>query len=121
MESLGGLAGHTNSQAHAVSADGSIIAGSSGGGGDMRACVWTSAYGAINLQDHLAANGVSLAGWTRLTSATAISADGLTITGYGEYAGANLGFVVQLGSPIPAPGALGLLGLAGLAARRRRR
>jgi probable HAF family extracellular repeat protein len=44
---------------------------------------WTAAGGMQNLGDMLASHGLDLTGW-RLSSATGVSADGMTIVGYGK-------------------------------------
>ncbi len=63
--------------AYGISADGSVIVGSEG-------LIWDEEHGTRNLKDVLENDyGVPLIGWT-LTSAEGISADGLTIVGYGS-------------------------------------
>jgi uncharacterized membrane protein len=96
---LGVLPGDIESYANSVSADGSIIVGAGttniadfeivGGGATVNsddAFIWDAAHGMRNLQTLLESDptaGPALAGWT-LTSATSISADGLTVVGIGK-------------------------------------
>lgn len=49
--------------------------------------------------------GLDMTGWTRLTSANAISADGTKIVGEGLYNGHAEAFLVDLSTPeVPEPG-----------------
>jgi probable HAF family extracellular repeat protein len=84
MTGLGDLpGGQFSSQANAVSADGSIVVGSASDETGPAAMIWTQAEGMRRLADVLAATGAVIpAGW-RLTAATAISADGHWVAGYG--------------------------------------
>lgn len=67
-----------------ISANGSIIVGSSFSPSGSRAYVWNAAHGHRHLHDVLENEfGVDITGWT-LTSANGISADGTTIVGRGE-------------------------------------
>jgi len=67
--------------AYAVSADGSVIVGATIF--DRSAFIWDETNGARDLKDVLVNDcGLDLTGWT-LERATGISADGLTIVGYG--------------------------------------
>jgi len=70
-----------------VSADGTVIVGTTGstgsGYGPEDAFVWTEAHGMQQLQALLEAEGIDLSGW-QLREATAISADGRTIVGWGR-------------------------------------
>jgi uncharacterized membrane protein len=76
------------SEAYGVSADGSVIVGFgtyvSGGSPfiEGEAFYWTSGGGMQNLKDILTDHGLDLTGW-KLTVARDVSADGLTIVGYG--------------------------------------
>lgn len=85
------------------------------------ALYWTPELGIVRLSTYLPTLGIDLSGWT-LTHATAISADGTRIAGYGlrTLPGGQTrtqGFLVT----IPSPGAAGLLAMgAGVVARRRR-
>ncbi|MBX3358198.1 MAG: hypothetical protein KF745_07200 [Phycisphaeraceae bacterium] len=91
----------------ACSADGSTVVGTDGA-----AVMWRDGV-RIDLNTYLASLGMDLTGWT-LSSASEISADGLTIggTGYHQYSGGTRseGWVAT----IPAPGAVLLLGLCAI-------
>jgi probable HAF family extracellular repeat protein len=86
LGTLGTIPGHLfDSFALDISADGSVIVGRSDtdARGGTEAFLWNPADGMRLLQDILTADfGLDLTGW-RLTSATGISADGLTIAGVG--------------------------------------
>ncbi len=84
MVGLGDLPGGSfNSSASAVSADGSIIVGEGMTDLGYTAFIWDEAHGMRNLQDVLVNEcHLNLTGW-QLWNATGISADGLTIVGYG--------------------------------------
>lgn len=82
---LGGDAGF-QSIALAVSADGSVVVGEGGSEGPLAydAFIWDGVNGMRLIRDWLEADfGVDLSGW-KLSLATDISADGLTIVGYGR-------------------------------------
>jgi probable HAF family extracellular repeat protein len=86
MINLGDLpGGPVGSEANDVSANGRVIVGDSRVAlSSSRAFLWTEQLGMVNLQELLAAKGVSeVAGWV-LTNATAVSADGRTIVGNGR-------------------------------------
>ena len=104
----------------ALTADGSIIVGAHAIGSNWTAMVWAESNTAITLGEYLSAHSVSLTGWSSLTDARGISADGRYIVGYGVYEGQQRGFVADIGV-IPAPGAIALLGMAGIFGTRRRR
>ena len=104
----------------ALTADGSIIVGAHAIGSNWTAMVWDESNTAITLGEYLSAHSVSLTGWSSLTDAKGISADGRYIVGYGVYEGQQRGFVADIGV-IPAPGAIALLGMAGIFVTRRRR
>jgi len=75
----------TNSRAFATSADGSVIVGYANGSVGyygQKAMRWDAIHGMQALADLLQAQGVDLTGW-QLVAATAISANGQTIVGYG--------------------------------------
>ena len=72
MQSLGTIPGLYNSSATAVSGDGSVIVGSC----DNFAFRWHDSAGMLSLQSYLTSRGVDLTGWSALTTANAISAEG---------------------------------------------
>ncbi|QEG36818.1 PEP-CTERM sorting domain-containing protein [Bythopirellula goksoeyrii] len=106
MVGLGKLSGSTTSIANGVSEDGSIIVGKS-----EVAFVWDSLYGMRNLQSVLANDfglGSSLTGWS-LVEATAVSADGRAIVGFGiNPAGDGEGWLAI----IPEPSTFTLIGFS---------
>lgn len=76
------LVGGTQSQAHGISGDGSVVVGSNEDG----VFIWDATHGMRDLQSLLATEyGLStkLNGW-RLIAAEAISSDGTAIAGYGQ-------------------------------------
>ena len=83
MVGLGDLPGGIfRSEAHGVSADGSVVVGTSWTVSGEEAFRWTSG-GMRSLKDVLTADfGIDLTGWT-LNKATAVSANGRGIVGYG--------------------------------------
>jgi probable HAF family extracellular repeat protein len=91
LDAQGGL---DFSFAYAMSADGSVVVGSSSAAPGDHAFLWTSALGMVNLNTYLPSLGLDLTGWT-LTSATGISADGSAIVGYGTFNGADRAFLVR--------------------------
>jgi probable HAF family extracellular repeat protein len=99
MVSLGALPGHLESDAFAMSADGSVVVGYSDlfdPGRDYHAFVWDPAHGMRDLGAVLAGLGVDLGGST-LEIAVGISGDGRTIVGYGHSAsGAVQGWIAHL-------------------------
>ncbi len=119
MTGLGDLPGGSFfSRAYAVSDDGSVVVGfgSTSTGWGMEAFIWDQANGMRNLKDVLEKGyGLDLTGWT-LENATAMSADGLTIVGYGiNPDGLAEGWITT----IPEPASLLLLGLGTILLRRR--
>ncbi|RYD37638.1 MAG: hypothetical protein EOP86_02970 [Verrucomicrobiaceae bacterium] len=94
MQDLGTLDGSTFSIAWALSADGSVVGGSSTLPGGDRAFLWNSTLGMVDLNSCLPALGTDLTGWT-LEQIKGISADGSVITGTGSFNGASRAFVVQ--------------------------
>jgi uncharacterized membrane protein len=71
------------SQAFGVSADGGTIVGTAYDETGPRAMIWTQAQGMRNLQDVLSGSGATVPSGWRLTVATAISANGRWVAGYG--------------------------------------
>jgi len=119
MIGLGDLAGGSyDSEALATSADGSVIVGIGTDALGAAALRWTPS-GTTSIQTLLEGAGLNLAGW-RLTSATGVSADGLTFVGNGTAPGGqSQGWMAT----IPAPGipaAAAMCGLFGCIARHRR-
>ncbi len=102
--------------AWAVSADGSVIVGEN----RISDCafMWDAKYGTRDLKDVLVNEcGVDLTGWT-LISARGVSADGLTIVGYGTN---SAGFTEGWIATIPEPATFLLLSLGALALLKKRR
>ena len=85
MVGLGDLpGGRFGSAAKAVSADGSVVVGGSGSDSGDEAFRWTEAGGMRNLKEMLADDfRRDLTGWS-LSGATGVSADGVTIVGFGN-------------------------------------
>ncbi|MBL9124327.1 MAG: hypothetical protein JNG90_11895 [Planctomycetaceae bacterium] len=83
-----------------ISGDGTRIVGVDAGGTRQDAFLWTPSYGTLDLQNWLVANGFAIpAGWS-LSTATAISANGLTIVGEGvNPQGQTEGWAVRLPGP----------------------
>jgi len=95
MVGLGDVPGGSfSSTAWDANHDGSIIVGGSASGTPDSAFVWTQQLGMITLGQYLTMNGVTgFSGWIFYT-ATAISADGTTILGYGANpSGSQDGFI----------------------------
>jgi len=120
MTGLGDLpGGRFRSGAEAVSANGSVVVGfgTTSTEGEIEAFIWDQTNGMRNLKDVLGKGyGLDLSGWT-LQNATGISADGLTIVGYGiNPDGLAEGWIAT----IPEPGTLLLFGLGTIFLRRRR-
>jgi probable HAF family extracellular repeat protein len=103
--------------ANGLTSDGSIVVGQHGN--TYTALIWNNSTTSITLWSYLSDRGVSLTGWTSLSSATGISSDGRFITGYGVYQGQNRAFIADIGV-IPTPSALSFIALGGLLNRRRR-
>ena len=84
MVGLGDLPGGAfTSDAHSVSADGSVVVGESNSANGNAAFIWDDANGMVSIQSLLTGSGVDLTGWI-LSSALGISSDGLTIVGLGK-------------------------------------
>jgi probable HAF family extracellular repeat protein len=127
MVGLGDPPGGFASEAYGVSADGSVIVGYGqfASGFHFDAFIWDATNGMRSLFDVLTGEfGLDLTGWT-LTAATAVSADGLTIVGYGTNPqGVLEAWVASIArDPVSVgePGSLALLaaGLGGLRLVRR--
>ncbi len=110
--------GYDAGLANAISDDGTVIVGSASSFLGETAFIWTQATGSIEMLGFLQPFvGSALDGWT-LTSADAISADGLTFAGVGiNPQGEFGGWVAQ----IPTPGAAVVLSAGLLLGARRRR
>ena len=87
----------------ALTPDGSVIVGAHAINSSWTAMVWAESNTAITLGEYLSAHGVSLTGWSSLTDARGISANGRYIVGYGVYEGQQRGFVADIGT-IPCLG-----------------
>lgn len=86
MQSIGDLPGDlVSGRANGVSADGSVVVGQGYTAGSFHAFIWTAGTGIRSLRDVLVNDlGLNnLDGW-RLDVASAISADALTVVGYGR-------------------------------------
>jgi probable HAF family extracellular repeat protein len=107
MVNLGVLPGFAGSGAAAVSADGSVIVGSSWPEqGDAAAFIWDSASGMRELRAVLGERGV-LVPASALEGAVGISADGRTIVGNGHWenpvGSPNMGWIAFLGEAVCYP------------------
>lgn len=93
-----------DSEALGVSADGKVVVGSGTLFGDRRALLWSPAWGVIPVEQLLTSLGAIFPGW-ELVSASSISADGTTISGYGRHNGqieAWVAAIPPLADPCPA-------------------
>lgn len=101
MLDVGRPPGGNYSQAWGVSADGSVIVGDAGVAGERVPTIWDESSGMRNLVDVLVELGLGpeMAGWD-LEQATAVSADGLTVVGWGyNPAGYEEAWVANLRRP----------------------
>ena len=109
---------------HDVSADGSVVVGYGNGTtntDEIQAFRWTQASGVMSIHELLLDEGIDVAamGWT-LESATAVSADGTIIAGWGRNpSGQSEAWLVELPIPEPTSAFLALLGAACVLRRRR--
>ena len=117
---LGDLAGDVfYSRAYGVSADGSAVVGRGSSASGTEAFVWDETNGMRGLMQVLMDQGIDMTGWS-LTEASGVSADGLTIVGYGTNPlGQEEGWIATI-VPEPSTALLLGLGLSALAATRRR-
>ena len=120
MVGLGDLAGGSfNSRAYGVSADGSAVVGRGSSASGTEAFVWDETNGMRGLMQVLMDQGIDMTGWS-LTEARGVSADGLTIVGYGTNPlSQQEGWIATI-VPEPSTALLFGLGLSALAATRRR-
>src|SRR5262245_7318096 len=100
MVSLGAPTG-MGSRASGVSGNGQVVVGVITS--PDHAMLWTPTLGMVDLNMYLPTLHLNLTGWT-LTSANAVSADGLTIVGTGTHNGRTEGWVARLPSPAAAGG-----------------
>lgn len=99
MVGLGDLpGGGFRSEALGVSGDGSTVVGYGTSAEGEEAFVWTASDGMRSLSSLLLAEGVDLTGWTSLTRATAVSADGRHVVGTGKRNGNTEAFLADLGA-----------------------
>jgi probable HAF family extracellular repeat protein len=123
MVSLGNLVGAPQkSQAFGVSADGETVVGFCGSGDYVTtdvAFIWRSDTGMQSLASVLASDGADLSGWSGLSEAWDISADGTRIVGLGYHNGLPEAFLAVVPEPaVLSP--LAFLAAAGIARRRSR-
>jgi len=118
LQALARPAGVTSAVADAVNGNGSVIAGRLSRVGGPYAMMWTQSTGMVDLNQYLPTIGFDVTGWN-LQAVTGVSADGMTLTGYGSHNAGARGWVVT----IPSPGAAAIAGTGGtvLVVRRRRR
>jgi uncharacterized membrane protein len=104
VENLGILPGAEFGRAEAVSGDGSAVVGYNhfASSGLDQAFFWNPTNGMQDLKAFLVASGINLSGWN-LIDANGVSADGLTIVGYGiTPAGQIEGWVATIPTPTAA-------------------
>jgi len=118
MVGLGGLGNAVVSYANGVSADGTTVVGVAEG----KTFIWDPVHGMRRLRTVLTDMGVDMMGW-QLTNASAVSADGRTIVGWGNYLhGADQAWVANIAVPEPSSLVLvvSVLGLGAIVRRRGR-
>ncbi|MDB9423458.1 PEP-CTERM sorting domain-containing protein [Microcystis aeruginosa CS-564/01] len=127
MVGLGELAGDNNSIAYGVSGDGSVVVGYGNSANGDEAFIWNGTQGMRSLKQVLTNDyGLNLTSWT-LKYATAISADGLTIVGFGTNPSGNSEAWIARLNPqnnqsVPEPSSilgLGLFSLVGFLIKKR--
>lgn len=116
FSTLPALAGTSSGIARDASDNWNVVGTMNYAAGGSTAFLWNSTLGTVDLNVYLASLGFNLSGWN-LTSAYAISSDGLTIVGGGTHNGLNEGWVVT----IPTPAATSLAALGCIATLRRKR
>jgi len=111
--------GNISGTARCASSNGDVIAGESSDGSALDgAFIWNTEYGMRSLKNVLINDiGLGLEGWN-LTQAEAISADGLTLVGYGYNPSGNMEAWI---AHLPEPTTISLFALGGVALLRRRR
>lgn len=96
---LGNLAAfpNTSTYAAAMSADGSVVVGTSSDGNDQtsHAFRWTEARGMVSIDDLLTGAGVDLGGHS-LAAATGVSADGKTVVGDAATSSGDVFYIADL-------------------------
>lgn len=98
---LGRPPGGNSSSAWGVSADGLVVVGDAGVAGERVPAIWDESHGMRNLVDVLVDLGLAsdMAGWD-LELAKAVSADGLTVVGWGyNPSGGQEAWIANLGQP----------------------
>ncbi|MEO8276255.1 MAG: hypothetical protein ABI639_08550 [Thermoanaerobaculia bacterium] len=98
MIDLGNPPGGYLSEAFAITPDGRTVVGNAGVDGSFVPMIWDEAHGMRNLIEVFVELGLgpSIAGWD-LEEARAVSADGLTVVGYGfNPAGEREGWIADL-------------------------
>jgi probable HAF family extracellular repeat protein len=128
MVGLGDLSGGSFfSVAFGVSGDGSVIVGYGSSANGPEAFIWNSSQGMRSLKEVLSNDyGLNLTGWT-LNDARVISADGLTVVGYGTNPSGNIEAWIARLNPqnnpsVPEPSSilgLGLFSLVGFLRKKR--